>query len=119
MTPQGDQSIAKFMAARDRLLPVGTGPFVLAVLKNMHVLKAYGSRVRSKPRVPAKTEDRAFLSIKETADRWRCSRGTVYNRLRAAGATWIDFGKRGKRSKKAIPMSVVLEIERRYSRKAN
>ena len=60
-----------------------------------------------------------FFSISEAADRWRCSRGTVYNRLRADGATVVDFAKRGKRGQKLIPASVVLEIERRCLKRLN
>ena len=53
----------------------------------------------------------SFLSIKELAERWRCSRATVYNRLRAVGASVLDFAPAGKRGRKVIPVRVVLEIE--------
>lgn len=52
-----------------------------------------------------------FLSISELAARWRCSRGTVYNRLRLTGAEVLDFAPRGKRGKKVVPMKTILEIE--------
>lgn len=54
-----------------------------------------------------------FLSIRELAERWRCSRGSVYNRLRAAGAKVVDFAQAGKRGSKLVPSSVVREIENR------
>jgi predicted DNA-binding protein YlxM (UPF0122 family) len=52
-----------------------------------------------------------FFSIDELAERWRCSRGTVYNRLRAAGAKVLDFAAQGKKGKKAVPTAVVIQIE--------
>jgi len=52
-----------------------------------------------------------FLSIGELAKRWRCSRGSVYNWLRAAGAMVVDFAARGRRGRKAVPLAVVLQIE--------
>jgi hypothetical protein len=60
---------------------------------------------------------RDFFSIAELATRWRCSRGTVYNRLRAVGATVLDFASSGKRGKKVIPVRVVLEIEDRQMKR--
>ncbi len=53
-----------------------------------------------------------FFSILELAQRWRCSRGTVYNRLRAVGAKVLDFAPRGKRGKKVVPIRTILEVER-------
>jgi hypothetical protein len=58
-----------------------------------------------------------FYSISELAQRWRCSRGTIYNRLRASGAKVLDFAIPGKRGKKAVPASVVLEIENRRTKR--
>jgi hypothetical protein len=52
-----------------------------------------------------------FLSIGELARRWRCSRGSVYNWLRDAGAIVVDFAARGKRGRKAVPLTVVLQLE--------
>jgi hypothetical protein len=57
---------------------------------------------------PARQE---FFSIGELARRWRCSRGTVYNRLRSAGAKVLDFAEPGQKCKKAVPSTVVLQIE--------
>lgn len=59
---------------------------------------------------------REYLSINELAERWRCSRGTVYNRLRAEHAPVLDFAPRGKKGRKAVPVSVVLQIESRRMR---
>ena len=58
-------------------------------------------------------EREGFLSIPELASRWRCSRGSVYNRLRSAGAKVLDFATAGKRGSKLIPWSVVRAIESR------
>jgi hypothetical protein len=58
-----------------------------------------------------------FFSIAELAKRWRCSRGSVYNRLRAVGATVLDFALPGKRGKKAVLASTVLQIETRHTRR--
>ena len=58
-------------------------------------------------------DSETFLSIPELADRWRCSRGSVYNRLRSAGAKVVDFAAAGKRGSKLIPLAVVREIEAR------
>lgn len=56
----------------------------------------------------------AFYSIAELAGRWRCSRGTVYNRLRFAGAKVLDFAASGKKGKKLIPALTVLQIESKH-----
>ena len=58
-----------------------------------------------------------FYSIAELASRWRCSRGTVYNRLRAEGARVLDFAPSGKRGKKVIPAKTVLQIETQKTKK--
>ena len=52
-----------------------------------------------------------YFSIAELALRWRCSRGTVYNRLRSIGAKVLDFAPPGKRGKKVVPLRVVTQIE--------
>lgn len=58
-----------------------------------------------------------YFSFAELAERWRCSRGTVYNRLRAVGAEVLDFAPRGKRGKKVIPFTVVHHIEKRGTKR--
>ena len=58
-----------------------------------------------------------YYSIRELAERWRVSRGTVYNRLRSTGAKVLDFAAPGRRSKKAVRASVVLQIEARKTKK--
>jgi hypothetical protein len=70
----------------------------------------------SKPDVPASPSPQ-FLSIPELAQRWRCSRGSVYNRLRAAGAKVLDFASAGKRGKKVVGIRVVHEIEARNTKR--
>jgi predicted DNA-binding protein YlxM (UPF0122 family) len=72
------------------------------------------SAVRAK--IASRGAPQAFFSIQELADRWRCSRGTVRNRLRASGAKVLDFSSPGKRSKKAIPAAVVMQIENRKTK---
>jgi hypothetical protein len=47
----------------------------------------------------------------ELASRWRCSRATIYNCLRAVGANVLDFAPRGKRGRKGVALGTVLEIE--------
>lgn len=74
-------------------------------LANAFFGRPTSSLFRSAPR----TKPDAFFSFQDLADRWRCSRGTVRNRLRAARAKVLDFG--GGRSKKSVPASVVYEIE--------
>jgi predicted DNA-binding protein YlxM (UPF0122 family) len=68
-------------------------------------------------RISRNAAPQAFFSIQELAERWRCSRGTVRNRLRASGAKVLDFATApGKRSKKAVPASAVFQIENRKSK---
>ena len=57
---------------------------------------------------------RPFFSIRDLADRWRCSRASVYNRIR--GATVIDFATKGRKGQKLVPLDVVLKIERAHLR---
>ena len=58
------------------------------------------------------TQRQAYYTFQELADRWRCSRGTVRNRLRAFGAPVLDFASApGKRNKKVIPASAVEAME--------
>lgn len=52
-----------------------------------------------------------YFSISDLAKRWRCSRGTVYNRLRAHGAKVLDFAPSGKKGKKVVAASTVLQLE--------
>lgn len=56
----------------------------------------------------------AFYSIPELAIRWRCSRGTVYNRLRFAGAKVLDFATAGRKGKKLVPALTVFQIESKF-----
>jgi hypothetical protein len=58
------------------------------------------------------TPQQAYFTFQELANRWRCSRGTVRNRLRACGAPVLDFASApGKRSKKLIPASTIEAME--------
>jgi biotin operon repressor len=60
------------------------------------------------------TSQRPFYSIPELAERWRCSRASVYNRLR--GEKVVDFAASGKKGHKLVPLDVVLKIEREHLR---
>jgi hypothetical protein len=52
---------------------------------------------------------RPFFSIADLAERWRCSRGTVYNVIR--GEKVLDFAAPGHKGKKLVPAEVVRAIE--------
>ena len=49
-----------------------------------------------------------YFSIAELAERWRCSRGTVYNRLRKVRADILDFAARGREGKKLVSAGTCL-----------
>ena len=53
---------------------------------------------------------RPFFSIRDLAERWRCSRGSVYNTIR--GEKVLDFATNGRKGHKVVPLDVVLKIER-------
>jgi hypothetical protein len=55
-----------------------------------------------------------FFSIQDLATRWRCSRASVYNRIR--GEKVVDFAANGKKGHKLVPVDVVLKIERAHLR---
>jgi hypothetical protein len=58
----------------------------------------------------ARPDTRAFFSIPDLAERWRCSRGTVYNVIR--GEKVLDFATPGHKGKKLVPAEVVRAIEK-------
>ena len=58
---------------------------------------------------PTLLESRPFFSISDLAERWRCSRGSVYNILR--GHPVLDFAATGKKGHKLVPLEIVLKIE--------
>jgi hypothetical protein len=55
-----------------------------------------------------------FFSNPELAERWRCSRGSVYNRIR--GQMVVDFAAKGRKGHKLVPADVVLKLERAHLR---
>ncbi len=55
-----------------------------------------------------------FYSIPELAERWRCSRASVYNRIR--GKLVLDFAAKGQKGHRIVPAEVVLELERKLTR---
>jgi len=58
-----------------------------------------------------------YYSMADLANRWRCSRGTVYNRLRAEGAQVLDFAPQGKKGSKVVPAAAIKQIEARNMRR--
>jgi hypothetical protein len=58
-----------------------------------------------------------FYTIPPLAERWSCSRGTVYNVLRSAGTRVVDFAAKGRKGHKLVPVAAVVEIERRKLRR--
>jgi DNA-binding Lrp family transcriptional regulator len=58
-----------------------------------------------------------YFSFAELAERWRCSRGTVYNRLRKVRADILDFAPRGRKGKKVVSASIVFGIEAKHTRR--
>src|ERR1700692_1417471 len=58
-----------------------------------------------------------FYTIKQLADRWSCSRATVYNVLRSTGTKVVDFAAKGRKGHKLVPVAAVEEIERRKLRR--
>jgi len=58
----------------------------------------------------------ALFSIPELAERWRCSRATVYNMLR--GELVVDFAPGpGRKGHKLVPAETVRRIEERRVRR--
>jgi hypothetical protein len=55
-----------------------------------------------------------YFSIPELADRWRCSRASVYNRIR--GEKVVDFAAKGRKGHKVVPLETVLRIEQAHLR---
>lgn len=57
---------------------------------------------------------RPFFSIQDLAERWRCSRASVYNRIR--GEKVLDFAAFGRKGHKLVPLETVQRIERIHLR---
>jgi hypothetical protein len=72
----------------------------------MSITETPSSEVRISP-----SKDAKYFSIPELAERWRCSRGTVYNIIR--GEHVLDFAAPGRKGKKLVPVDVVFRIEKR------
>jgi len=60
---------------------------------------------------------RDFFTIQQLAERWSCSRGTVYNILRSTGTKVVDFAAKGRKGHKLVPVRAVEEIEHRKLRR--
>ena len=65
------------------------------------------------------TAPRSFFTNFELSERWRCSRGSVYNYLRDASAAVVDFAPKGRKGKKLVPLEVVERIERQRTSRFN
>ena len=75
-------------------------------------MNASSQLVLDAPSAPhAASMERPYFSIPDLADRWRCSRASVYNRLR--GEKVVDFAAPGRKGKKLVPAEVVRQIEQR------
>jgi hypothetical protein len=73
------------------------------------------AHVQTPPRLAAEIcATQPFYSIADLASRWRCSRGSVYNRLR--GEKVVDFAAMGRKGKKLVPLETVQKIERAHLR---
>jgi hypothetical protein len=60
----------------------------------------------------------SHFTIAQLASRWQCSRGTVYNVLRTAGARVVNLAPPGKkRGKKLVPVETVEKLERQRAMK--
>jgi transcriptional antiterminator len=68
-------------------------------------------------RISHEKTQQEYFSFAELAQRWRCSRGTVYNRLRTVGAKVLDFAPRGKKGKKVVGAATVYRIEEEQTRR--
>jgi hypothetical protein len=62
----------------------------------------------------AASEMPVYFSIPDLANRWRCSRASVYNRIR--GEKVVDFAARGRKGHKLVPLETVLKIENTHIR---
>lgn len=74
---------------------------------------AVETAVQSTAKQSEKREVRAmqpYFSISDLAERWRCSRASVYNQIR--GEKVLDFATNGRKGHKLVPLEVVLKIER-------
>lgn len=69
------------------------------------------------PELVRPPEKQLYLSFTEIAQRWRCSRATVYNRLRAVGAEVLDFAAPGKKGKKVVAVTTVHQIEHKRTKR--
>jgi hypothetical protein len=95
-------------------LPASDLPRFLGDLEEIRI--AAQMRISPMP-AQAQSTPTEFFSVYDIATRWRCSRGTVYNRLRSAGAIALDFtSKKQSRSKRSIPRSVVMQIEAKHTK---
>jgi hypothetical protein len=92
--------------------------FLSRVVVPMLVERYLAERAAKKPEAKKPIIDsdapihRDFFTIQQLAERWSCSRGTVYNILRSTGTKVVDFAAKGCKGRKLVPTAAVEEIER-------
>jgi hypothetical protein len=59
-----------------------------------------------------RSDNQAYFSVSQLADRWTCSRAQVYAVLRASAAKVLDIGEGKKRKKILVSAEVVARIEK-------
>jgi len=105
-----------FAGCISRPSPSFDGPLCIGRAASMDSTTAncFQSLLPDRPSRDNTNRQQPFYSIPELAVRWRCSRGTVYNRLRFAGAKVLDFATGGRKGKKLVPALTVFQIESKY-----
>jgi hypothetical protein len=96
--------------------------FLSRVVVPILVERYLAERNAKKPEMNKPNSDNAapihrdFFTIQQVAERWSCSRGTVYNVLRSTGTSVVDFAAKGRKGHKLVPAAAIEEIERRKMR---
>jgi hypothetical protein len=86
-------------------------------MSTLLVFDPLGARMLRVAKHKDECDSTKYYSISELAQRWQCSRGTVYNRLRSVGAEVLDFASRGKKGRKVVSADGVLKIESRNTKR--
>jgi hypothetical protein len=71
-------------------------------------------QIEEAPAPPTTLTEPAYFSIADLAERWRCSRGSVYNMLR--GEKVVDFASPGCRGHKLVAIATVRRIEAAHTK---
>lgn len=107
--------LEQFLGAEPKISSSGDSEVRFTISEFASLLALDENAIRA--RIQNGNPEPEFLSIKELAKRWRVSRATVYNRLRATGTPVLDFSTRGHRSRKVVRMSDVKRIEAAKTKK--